>query len=211
MSKKNITSNVLIFSIMTLFVSQPVLAAKFKCWKNDDGVKECGTYVPPKYSQKRVETRSESGRVIEIKERAKTKEEIIEANRLKKLKKIEEARIAEENKKNAMLLKTFSRELDITLLRDSKINVLEGIIKVTDDNNAALNKKLLKIKQRSAKNPSKHDAEDIKKIEERIAKNNESIAAKRKMQEEIRQKFEKDLQRFRALKSGKILIPATNQ
>lgn len=196
---------------MAIFFSQTAVAATFKCWRNDEGVKECGSYVPPKYSQKRIETRGDSGRVVEIKERAKTKEELIEANRLAKIKKIEDDKIAEQNKKNAMLLKTFSRELDITLLRDSKINVLEGIIKVTVDNNAILNKKLLKLKKRSAKKPSKHDAEDIQKIENRIAKNNASIAAKRKTQEKIREKFEKDLQRFRALKSGKILIPAANQ
>lgn len=211
MSKKNITNQALILSVMALFFSPPAFAAKFKCWTNDEGVKECGTYVPPEYSQKRIETRGDSGRVVEIKERAKTKEEIIEAKRLAKIKKIEDDKIAEQNKKNAILLKTFSRELDITLLRDSKINVLEGIIKVTNDNNHALNKKLQKLKARSAKKPSKHDAEDIQKIESRIAKNNASIAAKRKIQEDIRQKFEKDLQRFRALKSGKILIPATSQ
>ena len=210
MSKKNITYKALILSILSLLASQPVIAAKFKCWTNDEGIKECGSYVPPKHSQKRIETRGDSGRVVEVKERAKTREELIEAKRLAKLKKIEDDKVAEQNKKNAMLLKTFSRELDITLLRDSKINVLEGIVKVTDNNNIALQKKLKKTKARIAKKKSKHDAEDIEKIEKRIAANNKSIAAKRAIQKEIREKFEKDLQRFRALKSGKILIPVEN-
>jgi len=208
MMKNNTANTFFLILISGLLTTQAAVAGKIKCWRNDEGVKECGTYVPAEHSQKRIETRGESGRVIDIKERAKTKEEIKEARRLAKIKKIEEEKIAEQNKKDAILLKTFSRELDITLLRDSKINVLEGIISVTDSNNLALKKKLLKVKKRAEKKPTKHDAEDIKKIESIIAKNNKSIAEKRAIQDAIRAKFEKDLQRFRALKSGRILIPA---
>jgi len=208
MMKNNTTKTFFLILISSLLTTQTAFAGKIKCWRNDEGVKECGTYVPAEHSQKRIETRGESGRVIEIKERAKNKEEIKEAKRLAKIKKIEEEKIAEQQKKDAILLETFSRELDITLLRDSKINVLEGIISVTASNNITLNKKLTKLKKRSEKKPTKHDAEDIKKIENRIAKNNKSIAEKRAMQNTIRKKFENDLQRFRALKSGIILIPA---
>lgn len=208
MMKNNTTKTFFLILISSLLTTQAAFAGKIKCWRNDEGVKECGTYVPAEHSQKRIETRGESGRVIEIKERAKNKEEIKEAKRLAKIKKIEEEKIVEQQKKDAILLETFSRELDITLLRDSKINVLEGIISVTASNNITLNKKLSKLKKRSKKKPTKHDAEDIKKIESRIAKNNKSIAEKRAMQNTIRKKFENDLQRFRALKSGIILLPS---
>jgi len=208
MMKNNTTTKFFLILISSLITTQTAFAGKIKCWRNDEGVKECGAYVPAEHSQKRIETRGESGRIIDIKERAKTKEELKEAKRLAKIKKVEEEKIAEQQKKDAILLKTFSRELDITSLRDSKIKVLEGIISVTNSNNLALNKKLSKLKKRSEKKPTKHDAEDIKKIEGRVAKNNKSIAEKRAIQNTIRKKFENDLQRFRALKSGIILIPA---
>ena len=208
MMKNNTTTKFFLILISSLITTQTAFAGKIKCWRNDEGVKECGAYVPAEHSQKRIETRGESGRIIDIKERAKTKEELKEAKRLAKIKKIEDEKIAEQQKKDAILLKTFSRELDITSLRDSKIKVLEGIISVTNSNNLALNKKLSKLKKRSEKKPTKHDAEDIKKIEGRVAKNNKSIAEKRAIQNTIRKKFENDLQRFRALKSGIILIPA---
>jgi len=196
-------------SLISLLISQPVFAAKFKCWTNSDGVKECGTYVPAEYSQKRIETRGKGGRVVEVKERAKTEAELAEIERLKELKKIEDAKIAEQKKKDDILLKTFSNERDINMLRDSKINVIEGILTVTNSNNKALTKKLVKLQkhaanaERTGKKPPQRILDDIKAIESRLTKNKNSIKAKRKEQKLIREKFAKDLKHFQKLKNIK--------
>jgi len=197
-------------TLVSFLVIQPVMAAKFKCWTNKEGVKECGTYVPAEYSQQRIETRGKSGRVVEVEDRAKTKAELAELDRLAKLKAIEDAKIAEQNKKDTILLKTFSRERDINMLRDSKINVIEGIITVTNGNNKALQKKLEKLQKRAANyerrgnKPPKNVLGDIQKIENRLNKNTKSIKTKREEQKTIRAKFDKDLQRFRTLKNKKV-------
>lgn len=196
--------------IISFLMTQSVMAAKFKCWTNKEGVKECGTYVPAEYSQQRIETRGKSGRVIKVEKRAKTKAELAELDRLAKLKAIEDEKIAKQNKKDTILLKTFSRERDINMLRDSKINVIEGIITVTNSNNKALQKKLEKLQKRAANferrgdKPTKNVVEDIKLIENRISKNMKSIKSKRNKQKIIRAKFNLDLQRFRTLKNKKV-------
>ena len=197
-------------SLLGLLILQPVMASsKFKCWTNKDGIKECGTYVPPEYSQKRIETRDESGRVTEVKARAKTKEELAEEARQAELKKIEDAKIAEQKKQDSILLKTFTRERDINLLRDSKISVIDGIINVTNANNKALNKKLIKLHKRAAniertgKKPPETLLEDITAIEHKIKQNQASIKEKHAEQDVIRQKFAKDMERFRFLKNEK--------
>lgn len=201
--------NIISIPMVSFLISQPVMAAKFKCWTNNEGVKECGTYVPAEYSQKRIETRNESGRVVEVEKRAKTKAELAEIDRLAKLKAIEDAKIAEQNKKDEILLKTFSRERDINMLRDSKIRVIEGIITVTNSNNKALKKKLEKLQKRAAnferrgKKPPENVLSDIKTIENRLSKNMSSIKSKQDEQQVIRNKFDKDLQRFRTLKGIK--------
>jgi len=207
---KNIVSTLTKISslgIISFLIMQPVMAAKFKCWTNNEGVKECGSFVPPEYSQKRIETRGKSGRVLEVKERAKTKAELDEIDRLTNLKEIEDAKIAEQKKADAILLKTFTSERDINMLRDSKVNVIEGIITVTNSNNKALKKKLEKIQKRAAnierrgKKPPKTVLDDIKVIENRIKKNKKSIKSKRNEQKAIREKFAKDLEHFKELKS----------
>ena len=202
-------------TVVSFLISQPVMAAKFKCWTNSDGVKECGTYVPAEYSQKRIETRGDSGRVVEVKERAKTEAELVEIERLTKLKEIEDAKIAEQKKKDDILLKTFTNERDINMLRDSKINVIEGILTVTNSNNKALTKKLEKLQKRAAnaerrgKKPPQRILDDIKAIENRLKKNMNSINVKREEQKVIRAKFAKDLKRFHLLKNKKNSAAAT--
>lgn len=207
MKKINTFNKLLVMTASIFIFSQPVLAGKYKCWTNNEGVKECGTYVPPEYSQKRVETRGKSGRVEEVEERAKTKEELAEIERLAKLKEIEDAKIAEQKRKDSILLKTFTSERDINLLRDSKIKVIEGIITVTNGNNKALQKKLEKLQKKAAnierrgKKPSEHLLEEIKSIVRTIKKNADSITAKKAEQDKIRATFAKDMERFRYLKN----------
>ena len=209
MRKNNTTIKLLIFGMSAFLLSQPAMAGKFKCWTNNEGVKECGSFVPPEYSQKKIETRGESGRVIEVEDRAKTEAELAEIDRLAKLKEIEDAKIAEQKKQDSILLNTFTRERDINMLRDSKINVIEGIITVTNSNNKALKKKLEKLQKKAAnierrgKKPPENLLEDMKSIESRIAKNMKSIEIKRSEQKIIRAKFDEDLERFRALKNKK--------
>ena len=207
---KNLLSTFIKFTsltIVSILISQPVMAAKFKCWTNNEGVKECGSYVPPEYSQKRIETRSDQGRVVEVKDRAKTEAELAEIERLAKLKAIEDAKIAEQKKQDDILLKTFSNERDINMLRDSKIRVIEGILTVTNSNNKALKKKLEKLQKRAAnaerrgKKPPENVVADIKAIENRLKKNKLSIESKRAEQKVIREKFAKDLQHFKELKN----------
>lgn len=209
MKKNNIMKSLFILAVSAFIFSQPAFAAKFKCWTNNEGVKECGSYVPPEYSQKRIETRGESGRVTEVKERAKNKAELAEIDRLAKLKAIEDAKIAEQKKKDEILLKTFTRERDINMLMNSKVNVIEGIITVTKSNNKALNKKLEKLQKKAANIERRGNelpanlVEDIKTIETRISKNKKSIAGKREEQKEIKAKFSIDLERFHTLKGKK--------
>jgi hypothetical protein len=195
-------NKIILVAISAFLLSQPALAAtKFKCWKNNEGVKECGTYVPAEFSQKRIETRGESGRVVEVKERAKTPEEIKEADRLAKIKKSEDEKLAIQKEKDSILLKTFSRELDITMLRDSKIKVIEGIVTVINSNNKALEKKLIKLKKQGGEKPSENVLKDIETVQSSITKNNSMIKSKQEEQELIRKAFEDDLQHFRALKN----------
>ena len=207
MKINNIAKKLTLLSVFTLLLSQPVMAAKFKCWTNNEGVKECGSYVPAEYSQKRIETRSDAGRVVEVKERAKTKAELAEIERLAKLKEIEDAKIAEQKKQDDILLKTFSTERDINMLRDSKINVIEGIITVTNSNNKALKKKLEKLQKQAAnierlgKKPPQNVIDDIKTIEARLKNNKDSIKVKRDEQKQIREKFDADLKHFMELKN----------
>jgi len=114
-----------------LFLSVPAVAGKIKCWKNSDGVRECGNVLPPEYAQKSHEDINKSGVRTQKHKRAATKEEIAaiakqkadeaEAKRLK----------AETDAKDQILLKTFSSEDEITMTRNGKITTIKTEIRLT--------------------------------------------------------------------------------
>ena len=49
--------------------------ARFKCWTNSDGVRECGENVPPEYAQQGHEEINKLGITVDKQERAMTEEE----------------------------------------------------------------------------------------------------------------------------------------
>ena len=202
--------NILItLTTMTLLLAQTSAHAGIKCWTNKDGVKECGTVVPPEYSQKRIETRSTSGRVVEVEERAKNDEEIAEMQRQEEIRKQQEKIAEEQKRKDMVLLNTFTTERDINLQRDSKIAVIDGFIKVTEGNNKMLSTKLNKLQktaadnERQGKQPAEALVHEIESIERQIKNNEDTVTNKRAEQESIRQEFGGYLSRFRELKGIK--------
>ena len=100
-------------------------AGKIVCWKNNEGIRECGNSVPPEFSQKSVERKSAMGVTLEKTDRAKTAEELekrrAEAERLRVAKAEQERIDTEPKRKDLVLLQTFTTEEDLKLARDGKV------------------------------------------------------------------------------------------
>ena len=123
--KPSLTSFITVLLVLPFLVALPTEAA-IKCWKNKDGVRECGNSVPPEYAQQGHETKDERGLTIGKTERAKSIEEL-ETERAAAT---EEQKVAIEAKKRAnldrVLLDTFASEDDLVLTRDGQIANLDS-------------------------------------------------------------------------------------
>ena len=113
-----------------------------KCWKNKEGVRECGNIVPPEYAQQGSETKDKFGVTIGTTGRAKTMQELeVEraANR-------EQEVAAEEAKKreaaDRVLLDTFTTEDDMILTRDGQVAHLDSQIHLVQSHIEKLQKNL---------------------------------------------------------------------
>ena len=73
--------SILISAIVILSTLSSPAHARFKCWTNNEGIKECGEKVPPEYAQKGHQEMSTQGMVLEKKDRAKNKQELAEEAR----------------------------------------------------------------------------------------------------------------------------------
>ncbi len=180
--------------------------ARIKCWTNNEGVKECGDKVPPEYSQKGHQEISTQGVVVEEQDRAKTEEELEEQRKLDAIKAEEERIIAEKEKQDQILLRTFGGVDEIELTRDGKIAALESSISLANKRNEKLQGDMDVLLEKAAeaessgKAPSEVLMKDIESKERQINNNNKFIEEKRADQENIKQAYAEDIDRFKKLK-----------
>jgi len=196
-----IISAVIVLSIL----SNPALA-RIKCWTNNEGIRECGTTVPPEYAQKGHQELSNQGVVVEKQERAKTRQELEEAARLAVIAAENKKREDEQAKKNKILLDTFTSVADIESARDDKLAVIESSITLTSKRNEKTQQDLDKriqaaaAAERAGNTPNEALLEDIDLLRARIEKNNAFIKGKKLEQDKVRAAAQADIERFKRLK-----------
>lgn len=136
--------------LVVLCVQPHAQAASIECWKNHQGVRECGNTVPPEYAQQRIEVINDHGIVIQVRKPAKTREELAEEARHAEAQRKAKARAQAQARRDRVLLDTFGSVNDITQVRDQKISALQGQINVTQSNIAILERNLAQRERRAA-------------------------------------------------------------
>lgn len=205
MNKQVLNTIVIMTAISSLMLTTTV-QARMKCWKNNEGITECGDTVPPEFAQKGHKEIGESGIVREEVERAKTPEELAEEERLAK---VEEERLRKEEEKqlkDRILLETFSSVEDIEKARDDRIQSLEASIGITQARKEKiqvdLDKRIERAadRERSGNEPNQELLDDINSLKRQIANIDKFILDKREEQEQIRISHAADIERFKRLK-----------
>lgn len=183
-----------------LFLSATATAgSRIKCWVNKDGVRECGQIVPPEYAQQRIEIINERGIVVEVIEAAKSREQLAKEA-------AERRRLAEQKRRDEILLNTFTTERDIELARKSRIQAIESIIAITNSNTRSLKSNLTRIQKRAAdferagEEPPKELFAEMESLKRQIKDNEEFVAKKQRDIIDLEKRFDADLKRFRELK-----------
>lgn len=184
--------------------------AAIKCWTNKDGVRECGNVVPPEYAQQETRTVNPRGITVEVRERAKTAEELEQERAAKEE---EERSVAEEQKRrqeqaayDRMLLSTFTTEQELLASRDRATGAIDATIEITNATITSLNRKMDELKRRAAGleragNPIPADLkDDMASLEKQIDDKKDYIDSKKQEKEQLLQKYENDARRFRELK-----------
>lgn len=185
--------------------------AAFKCWTNKDGVRECGNAVPPEYAQKQSETINERGITVDVQERAKTREELEQAKKQeeeeKRLQQEEEKRRKQQETYDRVLLSTFLSEQEILESRDRKIASIDASIELTHITIDKLTKDLERERKRAAnlerkgKSIPENMQKSIDSLQRQIADKQSYIQAKEQEKDDLKQKYAKDMERFRELKA----------
>jgi len=187
-------------------------AGKLYKWVDENGQIRYGDRIPPQYARKSNETLNQQGITVDRKEAAKTPEQIAAAQRLEEAREAAERVQQEKDRKDRILLDTFTNEDEMVLTRDGKIEAIEAIIRVTNGRTEKLKLRLSELKtraaniERSGKPVSDKLNAEISETRQQIAQNFTYVKSRNSDQQLIREQFEVDIARFRELQAEKFKL-----
>ena len=197
--------------LVLMIASTPLAyAANINCWKNNLGIRECGSVVPPEYSQQRIEIVNERGLVVKVIEAAKSKEELAKEREEKRLQEAEEAKRKEQARLDAILLNSYTTERDLILARDNNLKSAKGQIEISKGNLRIMQASLDDLQNRAAnfelggKKPPASLVKEIEELKKQIRVKTMNIENQESSFKIMEERYESDLQRFRQLKQGRV-------
>ncbi|WP_198266524.1 hypothetical protein [sulfur-oxidizing endosymbiont of Gigantopelta aegis] len=124
----NRTSLSLAFLLCLLLLSNSLYADRsfIKCWKNADGLTECGNRIPREYYNQRIRYIDDKGITRKVKERSKTREELDEQFEADKLQALEAKQQQKIKEYDEVLLKTYLKIDDLLASLNSKLAIIES-------------------------------------------------------------------------------------
>jgi hypothetical protein len=186
-----------------------------KCWKNDLGIRECGSIVPPEYSQRRIEVLNARGLVIEVIEPPKTREQLEKERIAEEKRKAQEAAKKEQAHQDAILLNSYATERDLIMARDTNVKAAKGQLDIAVNNLKLLQSSLDDLQtqagnyERSGKKPPEKLIERINKTKQQIVKKQAVVEQRKQEKAAMEEHFENALTRFRKLKGIKPTVGTT--
>jgi len=205
MQTRPFSVSIFLACFLCLFASQSAYAKKMYKWVDEHGETKFSDQVPPEDSQYRRESLNEKGRVVEVTEEEKTKEQQAIASRLAALKKAQEKVIAQQAANDKVLLSTFRNADDMQASLyatmqslDAQRNVAQGNLKRVETQLESQQKKAAEL-ERNGKKVPKNLLDEIQQTEAQIqvayAEINKQIEKKNRTKAE----FEANIERFKFL------------
>ncbi|MCW8929618.1 MAG: hypothetical protein OQL19_05190 [Gammaproteobacteria bacterium] len=120
--------HVLVAFLCLLIISNPLYAEKsfIKCWKNAEGLTECGNRIPREYYNQKIRYIDDAGVTRKVKEKAKTREELDAQLEIEKLLALEEKQKRKSKEYDEVLLKTYLTIDDLLFALNSKLSIIES-------------------------------------------------------------------------------------
>lgn len=202
-------------AMLTALVAGGALAqskggGKIVCWKDKSGKTiGCGDKVPPEYQDfgtRELDKRGITRKTTETAEERAKREAMEKQEAAQKAE--EKKRLAEQRRQDAALINTFSNEKEIDLKRDRDLQVVDSQLtqmRVAHKNSAARHaeaKSRMDETTKKGKPATDAQKEDLARAETAMTKAEQTIAAKEKEKDEIRQKYAAMKERYIALRGG---------
>lgn len=187
-------------------------ATKLYKWVDEDGQVHYSSTMPAQQKKKKHQQLDKRGFVVSTSEEAKSDEERAAdalARQEAEKQAAEDARLKSiQDKKDQVLLLTFSSEEELSLARDNRIEVLDSVISLINKSIASTQQKLNELQKTAddrylsqGKEVPGGLAQKIEHFSRKIENRNAQLQLKQSEKDKINEQFEVDLARYRTLKS----------
>jgi hypothetical protein len=198
----------LLLSVAALAVqAQSSAPKKFQCWTDEKGQRACGDRVPPQYAKEQRQVFDSQGRVIEIREREKTPEELAEAQR-------QAAEAAEAQRKqeaeaayDRFLRDSYSGVKDLERARNERLATLDGRSNLArqavegDEKSKAQLQTRIELQTKNGR-PVEELQKQMRAVDKTLRENRAGIDQMQKDRERVCAEFHRDIVRYQALTAG---------
>ena len=193
--------------------SQHSPSGKLYRWIDDKGVVHYGDSVPPEYAKQDRNVLNSQGVNVGFEQGELTPEQRAEKERQAAEAAKAQAQREEAARRDKTLLATYISVSDIVDLRDRRLELLEGQIKVTELYLTNLRKRLVTLQDEASNYKPYTTRENAPQIPENLATDisrtvssinlyEQTLSHTRSDQEAVRSSFDNDIRRFKELKGG---------
>jgi len=208
----NTLLRILLLATTALAVSA-VSAQRLYRWVDENGVVHYGDRIPPEYADRDRTVLNSQGVAVDREEGVLTPAELEEIERQRALEAAARNARAEIARRDRMLLETYLSVADIENLRDSRLEMLESQVTVTEIYLSDLNERLERLLADASRYKPYSEREDAPELPQQLAREIESTEASissyrqtiertRDEQAKLRSQFDSDIERFKELKGG---------
>lgn len=193
----------------SLALAGPGAAERTYKWVDSDGNVHYSNRLPPETSQIERKELNDQGRIVKVYSAPLTAEEKIEQQRLEDIARRRQERAEKRAIHDRSLLATYSSVADMEKARNSKIELVESLIKLTKSRIRSMQDRLLSLSEEAArfersgrKLPFRLQSQ-IQNIRDQIVHNKDFVRDKEEETEQIKLQFASDIARYQALTSDK--------
>jgi len=193
------------FIVIGAFLVTPVQAKLYK-WKDENGEVHYGDSIPAQYLKKQHDELNQQGQTVKQVSAEETAEQRAEKRRLERIEKEKEKRKADQQRRDRVLLDTYTTERDLIAARDARFEAVDSQIHLSESIIADSEKKLESsqkladsLKTQGKEVPDTLIAK-IKREKGQIATQEDVKQSRVKQRKDIADQFNGYIARFRVLK-----------
>lgn len=197
-------SSIICISIM--FVAAPAMAKMYK-WTDENGQVHYGDAVPAQYLKKEHKEMNDQGLAVKKVKAAETEEQRAERLQLEAAQHEEKQKLAEQRRRDRVLLDTYTTERDLIAARDARLDAVDSQINLStsimDDSRkklAASQKLVQGLKAQSTPIPKTLE-DKINREQRQLETQQEVLQSQLEQRKSVSVQFNGYIERFRELKA----------